>query len=106
MKAGARNIDKYATARERKIARSLVRNILQCGLRVSVYDGEETTVDKADSVSDVMDALATTCSDVVSGWDRNNQVCWFLLIWGNDDDLISDQNIGDVAEAIANSANN
>lgn len=76
---------------ETRIANKLVRTLLSKGYAISVNDGEETTVRKSRTFGEIKNALQTTDSDILivygPGYGRIGSI---LLIWGNEDDLISD----------------
>lgn len=82
---------RYTTPTERRITRALINGAIQRGWSVSVYDGEEWTLRNVCALKTVTDALATTGSDVLHFTKPNmtgaGQV---VLIWGNDEDVISD----------------
>lgn len=83
--------DRNTSKIERAIARRLIGQMLAAGLVVSVNDGEETTVVKSRDERGILAALATTGEDIVTGHDSaGRRIGFFLLIWGNDEDLISD----------------
>lgn len=83
--------DRNTSKIERAIARRLIGQMLAAGLVVSVNDGEETTVVKSRDERGILAALATTEHDVITGHDsEGRRIGSFVLIWGNDEDLISD----------------
>lgn len=86
---------------ERRIVGRLVDAGLSMGYSVSVNDGEEWTVKRSSNRKEIMDALATTDSDTLrfhtSGGDR---VGGFFLVWGNDEDVISDHSDNEACEAL------
>lgn len=98
-------LETNASSIERSIARRLIRHILAQGFVVSVCDGEETTVSKSRDERGILAALATAEIDVVSAYDNAGSfVACFYLIWGNDEDLISDYTDTPAADAIAAAA--
>jgi hypothetical protein len=84
----------FATAGERKFARKLINAMLESGYTVSVNDGEEWTVKKSTSTTEIINALCTTGEDYVRARYKDGTVVGtFTLIWGNDEDgseLIAD----------------
>lgn len=91
---------------EEKIARTLVSHILTTGYTISVYDGEETTVEQAVRFGDVMQALSTTDSDVLRVYDQaGKRIGNIMLVWGNDTDVIADYTDNPEIEALVAPAN-
>ena len=91
----ANSLSKYATAGEARVARKLIRAALNEGWKISVNDGEETTVRQSDNEVAILYALCTTCEDIItlhlpkSGKSGGT----FWLIYGNAEDgseLIAD----------------
>ncbi len=84
----------HATVGERTVARRLVNAILAAGHLVSVNDGEEWTVLKSRSTTEIINALASTGEDYIRVRHSDGGVVGtFSLIWGNDpsgEELISD----------------
>ena len=84
----------FATKGERGVARRLVAALVVDGLALSVHDGDEWTVKGSTNGREILDALCTTGSDIVSAVDcEGRKVASFVLIWGNDPDgseLIAD----------------
>ena len=84
-------LPEHVAADERAIVESIVREALTSGYAVSVYDGEELTVDQARDWDDIVGALATTDEDVLRFHDEHeHHVGDIALIWGNGNDLVSD----------------
>lgn len=82
---------RYTTPTERRIARALINGAIKRGWSVSVYDGQEWTLRNVCALATVTDALATTDSDTLHFTNPNMVgVGQVLLIWGNDEDVISD----------------
>ena len=85
------HMDKYASVVERRIARSLVDIALADKKMISVWDGEEYTVKKSRDRTEILSALATTEYDILIFRDENgDKIGSVMLIWGNEDHLISD----------------
>lgn len=87
---------------ERIIAGRLVSIMLDEGFWVSVYDGEETTVSRSTDPAVIFPAMASTESDVLNFGRVGNadRAGWFLLIWGNGRDLISDYSDNEASNAL------
>lgn len=85
----------YTTPTERRITRALITAGLKRGWTVSVYDSAEGegqwTVKRATDLATVTDALATTEGDVLHFTNADERgIGQVVLIWGNDEDVISD----------------
>ena len=81
----------YATQHEARIARKIVKDALANGWTVSVNDGEDWVVKRSDDSRAILAALCSTDSDTLRLRDAaGERVGDILLIWGNDDDVISD----------------
>jgi hypothetical protein len=82
--------------REKEITSNLIRSALAHGWTVSVCNdgigGEgEWTVKRSTDFKTIFDALDTTCSDMLRFRDKDGtSKGWAVLIWGNDDCLVSD----------------
>ena len=95
------SLDKYATAGEKQVAVELVRLLLEAGYALTVYDGEEYTVDQSTSSSEVLNALATTGEDVIIADKANNRMS-FELLYGNAEDgseVVADYHASDLTTA-------
>jgi len=85
------SLQKYATPNERAIAQRIVDFVLAQECTMSVYDGEEMVVKKSSDRQAILDALATTESDIIHFHNAaGSRLGWVHLVWGNDCDLISD----------------
>lgn len=71
---------------ERDIVERLVKRLLDAGHELGVNDGEETTVKRSHDPQVIINALATTDYDRLIVYDFGS----ILLVWGNEEDLISD----------------
>lgn len=79
------------TRTERTIVRRLIDAILASGYVVSVNDGEDIVIKQSDNKAAILAVLASTDSDTLIVRDKDGQkICAFWLIWGNDEDVISD----------------
>lgn len=78
----------HATLGESYYAGLLVDAILRYDLnKISVNDGEVTTVKRSRDRQEILTALCTTGQDVLIVRDANGEFAGeFLLIWGNDPD--------------------
>jgi hypothetical protein len=85
---------------ERRIATRLIDTILGDDLNISVQDGEETTVSRSKDKAAIIAALATTEYDRLTVWSGIEKIGCILLIWGNEDDLISDCTENDYLEEL------
>ena len=100
----------YTTQTERQIARALITRLLLDGKTISVKDGADSeatyTVKRSKDQCEIETALATTGEDVLVARDADGALAaWFLLIWGNDDDLLSDCSANDYAAAVTAALN-
>lgn len=86
------SLDRYAPKTAARIARKLVAALLAAGYALSVDDGEEITVRKSTDAREIIDALATTDHDYLRAYYNGETIRagWVMLIWGNDEDVISD----------------
>ena len=80
----------YCSATERNIAKALVRRALERGCRVSVFDGEETVLKQSANEKAIFEAMNSTECDVLRFWQDGENIGFVTLIWGNEEDLISD----------------
>ena len=81
----------YATYHEARIARKIVKDALANGWTVSVNDGEEWTVKNSTDSRAILEAMCSTDSDVLRLRDAAGEAIGNIwLVWGNDEDLISD----------------
>ena len=98
----------YATAGERRVTRELVNAILAAGYKADVNDGEEWTVKKSASTSEIMAALGSTEEDVIRVRRPDGTVAGsLLLIWGNDptgEELIADHTDNGEMQALYDAA--
>jgi hypothetical protein len=53
-------LQKYATAAERKVAKKLIKLILETGNVISVYDGEEWVLKRSANPSDIANELCAS----------------------------------------------
>ena len=82
-------------------ARALIAYLLNAGCKLSVHDGEETTIKASTDAAAVLAALGTTEADTLTAW-HPNWTSWpsFLLIYGNGPgELIADHSDEPEADA-------
>jgi hypothetical protein len=90
---------------EHRIVSQLLAAALPLGYTTSVWDGEEWTLRKSTDPGEIIQALATTSDDLISFRDADNQyVGTFWLIYGNNEDLISDHSDNPLTEALYRAA--
>jgi hypothetical protein len=81
---------------ERQIVATMIGDALASGYRVSVNDGEETTVHHSTDPAAIGAAMGTTDEDRLVLHDAVGiRIGWVLLIWGNAEHVVSDYSIGD-----------
>ncbi len=81
----------YASPVERKIVNRLLEAALANNCSVSVYDGEEWPLHNSTDIDIIRLALASTDMDVIRIRDADNDYVGDVhLVWGNDEDVISD----------------
>ncbi len=79
------------SATERRIASKLVERILAKGYVISVFEGEQWCLSRSSDKAHIFAALASTDSDTLRIRTVDGApVGSIVLIWGNEDDLISD----------------
>jgi hypothetical protein len=82
-------------------ARKLIRAALKAGYSVSVYDGEEWPLKRSTSQTEIFAAIASTDCDVLRFRTTAGEVVGSVtLIWGNEDDVISDYSDNAAIEAL------
>ena len=100
----------FWTKGEGDAAQRLVRAILAAGCTVCVNDGEVTTVRRSFVEGEILDAMATTCEDILTARHSHTgkTLGVFYLIYGNAEDgseLIADHTANEfcdrLVEAIA-----
>jgi hypothetical protein len=97
----------HATPGERRVARALVRMLLEADCAVSVDDGGEFTVKRSRSFRQITNALATTGEDTL--WVRDfdgRRLGFILLVWGNNEtgeELIADYTASHFLDCIVES---
>lgn len=80
----------YASEIERRIVARLVTDLLAAGYTLSVNDGgKEDVLQFATDAEPVFKALASTDQDILYA-NMGAKRAFVLLVWGNDQDIISD----------------
>lgn len=79
----------HTTPTERRIVSRLIAAALRKGYAISVNDGEEWTVRQSTDADIITNAIATTDRDTLSFRAEGKHIGSILLIWGNDEDVIS-----------------
>lgn len=86
---------------EKKIARKLVKIILAKGYEICVHEGEDWAIRKSAEVNKIMAALASTGEDtIIVRTVDGRRLGSIMLIWGNGEDLISDNTDNEDMNAI------
>ena len=97
----------HATPGERRVARALVRLLLDADCTISVDDGGEFTVKRSRSLRQITEALATTGEDTLLVRDaEGKRKGVILLVWGNDEtgeELIADYTASHFLDCIVES---
>ena len=80
---------------EMAIAGRVVDALMGAGYTIGVNDGEDLTVRRSTDRQQIMEALATTGEDYIIAYEQTTgkSVGWVLLVWGNDEDLITDHTV-------------
>lgn len=86
----------YATATETRIAKAIVTAALAKGWKVSVHDGEEFALKQSTDKAAIYEAMNSTDSDTLRFRNAGGVVGSVMLIWGNDEDLLSDHSDNEV----------
>jgi len=78
---------------EQKIARYCVRQLLAAGYSLSVFDGEEVTIERSKDAATVVNAMNTTDDDYLFVYEdgEKDRKGWVRFVYGNDGgDVICD----------------
>ena len=92
----------YCSATERNIAKALVRRALAAGYSITVHDGEEPTLKTSRDEKAIFSAMNSTDSDTLIFFLGNRRVGHVWLVWGNEEDLVSDWSDNEEIDAIVN----
>jgi hypothetical protein len=92
----------YCSATERKIAKALVRRALAAGYSITVHDGEEVALKTSQDEKAIFAAMNSTDSDTLIFFRGGQRVGNVWLIWGNEDDVVSDWSDNAEIDAIVN----
>ena len=90
------------TIEDRILAR-IIDDAIAAGLVISLNDGEETTVECSSNPEEITTAAKSTDEDILSFYKMGEflgKVGWVHLIWGNDQDLISDSSVSHGIDAL------
>jgi hypothetical protein len=86
---------------EAAIALRLIDAGIAAGYSISVYEGEGWALERSTDRKTIMKALASTCMDRLYFFtDDGVRLGWVLLVYGNGEDLISDNIVCDEIEAL------
>lgn len=87
---------------ERRICSALIKQVLADGHALSVFDGEEWTVDNSRKAPLIRDSLFTTDGDELVVSDLSGKrIGWFALVYGNDGyDVISDYTANEYCNSV------
>ena len=85
---------------ETQILNRLVKDILKAGYLVHVMDGEEFVLRDSNSFVKIRKAMESTDEDYLFLKRDGQNIGWVRLIYGNDNDVISDYTSVDEIEAI------
>lgn len=97
----AMNVQNATVSVERKIIRNLVKQALDKGYTVSVYDGEDWCLKLSNSVTLIMSSIQSTDSDKLVFRNANKvKIGAVLLVYGNGDDVISDYSDNEAMRAL------
>lgn len=80
----------HASTDEKLIVGKLVTDLLAAGCRLSVYDGEETTLERSTDAAAIFAALSSTDQDTLYAHKPDGRRSFVQLVWGNGTDVISD----------------
>lgn len=89
---------RFTSAGERKVATRIVNAAIAAGYALHVWDGEEWTIQGCRNAKPVLDALATTGSDVLRLRNDAGRFGDVVLVWGNAEDgseLVADMSAPD-----------
>jgi hypothetical protein len=88
------DLERFASPVEQRLATGLVDHLLSLGYKLSVFDSEEWVVVQSSDRAEILGALASTGHDTIRIRTDNEAVGSVWLIWGNDEDLVSDYTHG------------
>lgn len=92
----------YCSTTEARIAKALVRRALKMGCLITVHDGEEATLKTSQDEKAIFAAMNSTDSDTLIFFRAGQRIGNVWLIWGNEDDLVSDWSDNAEIDAIVN----
>jgi hypothetical protein len=92
-----RDVDQGVRARvavERRIVKRTVKDLLEAGYTLSVFDGEEESAMTSTDYKLLHDALLNTDQDFLNVWVNGKRFGWVRFVYGNDGyDVISDYTV-------------
>ncbi len=97
------DLDRFATKGEVTVVKRLVRIILERGYMVSIYDGEDWTVNLSTNRNEILSALATTGDDTIRLYKDGERAGSIWLVYGNAADgseLIADHSDNEACHSI------
>lgn len=74
---------RFTTPGERRVATRIVNAAIAAGYHLHVWDGEEWTIQACRNAKPVLDALATTGSDVLRLRNGSERFGDIVFVWGN-----------------------
>jgi hypothetical protein len=90
---------------EKRIYSRIVKDALNAGFNVSVYDGEEYALEHSTSYKAIMDAGFSTDQDALIIYRDDKRIGFVSLIYGNSGwDVISDYTASDDMEKLLSGA--
>jgi len=75
---------------ERMVAEKLVTDALKTEYAITIRDGEEFTLRRSKEKNAILEAMCTTDEDYLYFSLDGQNIGWVRLIWGNEEDVISD----------------
>jgi len=82
------------TEHENRIMRKVIADALAAGFKLSVYDGEETTVVKSADAEQIFAALRTTDEDWLHFFKDDQRIGFVYFVYGNEGfDVICDYTV-------------
>ena len=85
---------KARMAIERRIVKRAVKDLIEAGFPLSVYDGENESAKTSTDYKLLHDALMETDEDFVNVWENGKRIGWVRFTYGNDGyDVISDYTV-------------
>ena len=81
------NFQKYLKKSEQETAIRTIKALLKAGHKLSVFDGEEVTIEKSTDLEVIRDAMGTTEEDVLFVYANQHpeRIGFVQFVWGNED---------------------